>query len=153
MAARANSIRQEWLVEVAGVELFNVLTARNLLILRMPRRTKNAALPGSLYVYCTKILSRPCRATAIKSRVSHTLPLWRENNLVLPIPFAGFRNLSYQLAAGSLHRRTTCSTPGLSHSHCSCLLRPLSRKINPGWTGTSRSAMKSCAFVVTTAKS
>jgi hypothetical protein len=45
-------------VEAAGVELFSVLTARKLLILRMARGAKKAPLPVPLYVYCTKILSR-----------------------------------------------------------------------------------------------
>jgi hypothetical protein len=44
-------------VEAAGVELFSVLTARKLLILRMARGAKKAPLPIPLYVYCTKILS------------------------------------------------------------------------------------------------
>jgi hypothetical protein len=44
-------------VEAAGVELFSVLTARKLLILRMARGAKKAPLPVPLYVYCTKILS------------------------------------------------------------------------------------------------
>jgi hypothetical protein len=44
-------------VEAAGVELFSVLTARKLLILRMARGAKKAPLPVPLYVYCTKIFS------------------------------------------------------------------------------------------------
>jgi hypothetical protein len=44
-------------VEAAGVELFSVLTARKLLILRRARGAKKAPLPVPLYVYCTKILS------------------------------------------------------------------------------------------------
>jgi hypothetical protein len=44
-------------VEAAGVELFSVLRARKLLILRMARGAKKAPLPVPLYVYCTKILS------------------------------------------------------------------------------------------------
>jgi len=46
------------LVEAAGVELFRVLTARKLLILRMAREAKKAPLLIPLYVYCTKIFSR-----------------------------------------------------------------------------------------------
>jgi Carbamoyltransferase N-terminus len=46
----------------AGVELFNVLITRNLLILCTPRRPKKATLPIPLYVYCTKILSSSCCA-------------------------------------------------------------------------------------------
>jgi hypothetical protein len=46
------------MVEAAGVELFSVLTARKLLILRMARGAKKAPLPIPLYVYCTKIFSR-----------------------------------------------------------------------------------------------
>ena len=42
------------MVEAAGVELFSVLTARKLLILRMARGAKKAPLPTPLYVYCTK---------------------------------------------------------------------------------------------------
>jgi hypothetical protein len=45
------------MVEAAGVELFSVLTARKLLILRMARGAKKAPLPIPLYVYCTKIFS------------------------------------------------------------------------------------------------
>ena len=45
------------LVEAAGVELFSVLTARKLLILRMARGAKKAPLPDSLYVYCTMRVS------------------------------------------------------------------------------------------------
>ena len=45
------------MVEAAGVELFNLLIARNLLVLRMARRAEKAALPIALYVYCTKLLS------------------------------------------------------------------------------------------------
>ena len=41
-------------MEAAGVELFSVLTARKLLILRMARGAKKAPLPIPLYVYCTK---------------------------------------------------------------------------------------------------
>ena len=44
-------------MEAAGVELFTVLTARKLLILRMARGAKKTPLPIPLYVYCTKILS------------------------------------------------------------------------------------------------
>lgn len=51
-------IFEEILVEAAGVELFSVLTARKLLILRMARGAKKAPLPIPLYVYCTKIFSR-----------------------------------------------------------------------------------------------
>jgi len=47
----------EIVVEAAGVELFKVLTARKLLILRMARGAKKAPLPIPLYVYCTKIFS------------------------------------------------------------------------------------------------
>ena len=43
-------------MEATGVELFTVLTARKLLILRMARGAKKATLPIPLYVYCTKIL-------------------------------------------------------------------------------------------------
>jgi hypothetical protein len=50
-------ITNEILVEAAGVELFSVLTARKLLILRMARGAKKAPLPIPLYVYCTKIFS------------------------------------------------------------------------------------------------
>ncbi len=53
-------ILQDMLVEAAGVELFSVLTARKLLILRMARGAKKAPLPIPLYVYCTKILSSFC---------------------------------------------------------------------------------------------
>lgn len=49
-------------VEAAGVELFSVLTAYNLLILRMARGATKAPLPTPLYVYCTKISSSSCRA-------------------------------------------------------------------------------------------
>jgi hypothetical protein len=49
--------REVELVEAAGVELFSVLTARKLLILRMARGAKKAPLPIPLYVYCTKIFS------------------------------------------------------------------------------------------------
>ena len=45
-------------VEAAGVELFSVLTARKLLILRMANGAKRAPLANPLYVYCTKISSR-----------------------------------------------------------------------------------------------
>ena len=48
------------MVEAAGVELFRVLTARKLLILRMARGAKKAPLPNPLYVYCTKIFSSFC---------------------------------------------------------------------------------------------
>ena len=51
-------IINEIMVEAAGVELFSVLTARKLLILRMARGAKKAPLPNPLYVYCTKIFSR-----------------------------------------------------------------------------------------------
>ena len=44
-------------MEATGVELFSVLTARKLLILRKARRAKKAPLPNPLYVYCTKIFS------------------------------------------------------------------------------------------------
>jgi len=50
-------IISEILAEAAGVELFSVLTARKLLILRMARGAKKAPLPIPLYVYCTKIFS------------------------------------------------------------------------------------------------
>ena len=46
------------MVEAAGVELFNLVTARKLLILRMAKGAKKAPLPIPLYVYCTKIFSR-----------------------------------------------------------------------------------------------
>jgi hypothetical protein len=52
--------REVELVEAAGVELFSVLTARKLLILRMARGAKKAPLPIPLYVYCTKIVLRFC---------------------------------------------------------------------------------------------
>jgi hypothetical protein len=45
-------------VEAAGVELFSLLIARKLLILRRARGAKKAPLPLPLYVYCTKIFSR-----------------------------------------------------------------------------------------------
>ena len=57
-SVRKQLITKEILVEATGVELFSVLTARKLLILRMARRAKKAPLPIPLYVYCTKILSR-----------------------------------------------------------------------------------------------
>ena len=44
------------LVEAAGVELFRVLIARNLLILGTATTAKKAPLPDPLYVYCTKML-------------------------------------------------------------------------------------------------
>ncbi len=48
----------------------------------------------------------------------------------------------------------TCSMTGWMRPHCSVRLRPLSRRtIKPGCTSTLRSSTKSCAFVVTTAKS
>ena len=56
----ANPISSLKLVEAAGVELFSVLTARKLLILRMARGAKKAPLPIPLYVYCTKIFSSFC---------------------------------------------------------------------------------------------
>ena len=46
-----------YLVEAAGVELFQVLTTRNLLILGTATTAKKAPLPDPLYVYCTKIFS------------------------------------------------------------------------------------------------
>ena len=52
-----NVAYQEMLVEAAGVELFSVLTARKVLVLRMARGAKKAPLPIPLYVYCTKMLS------------------------------------------------------------------------------------------------
>jgi hypothetical protein len=46
------------MVEAAGVELFSVLRARKLLILRLAKGAKKAPLLIPLYVYCTKIFSR-----------------------------------------------------------------------------------------------
>jgi hypothetical protein len=46
-------------VEAAGVELFSVLTARRLLILRMARGTRKPTLPIPLYVACTKTFLAP----------------------------------------------------------------------------------------------
>jgi hypothetical protein len=46
------------MVEAAGVELFNPLTRRNLLILHLAKKAKKPPLPIPLYVYCTKIPSR-----------------------------------------------------------------------------------------------
>lgn len=51
-----------------GFELFSVLTARKLLILRMGRGAKKAPLPIPLYVYCTKILLRSHGAKAHQQR-------------------------------------------------------------------------------------
>ena len=56
------------MVEAAGVELFSVLTAPKLLILRMARGEKKAPLPIPLYVYCTKIFSRSHSAKPHKKR-------------------------------------------------------------------------------------
>jgi hypothetical protein len=47
----------EILVEATGVELFWVLTPRNLLIPGTATTARRAPLPDPLYVYCTKILS------------------------------------------------------------------------------------------------
>jgi hypothetical protein len=44
-------------VEAAGVELFSVLTACNLLIPGRATRAKKVTLPNPLYVYCTKMFS------------------------------------------------------------------------------------------------
>ena len=57
-------IISEMLVEVTGVELFNVLAARNLLIPGTATTAKKAPLPDPLYVYCTKCFafgSQPAR--------------------------------------------------------------------------------------------
>ena len=82
-------------MEAAGVELFNRLTARNLLILHMPRRAKKAPLPISLYVYCTKILSHPIAPKAHQEpSIAHFAAVLGEE-LVFPIPFSGLRNLPY----------------------------------------------------------
>ena len=50
-------IIKEILVEAAGVELFSMLAAPKLFILRTARGAKKAPLPIPLYVYCTKIFS------------------------------------------------------------------------------------------------
>ena len=49
-------ITNKLLVEATGVELFNVLTARKLLIPGIATGAKKAPLPNRLYVYCTKML-------------------------------------------------------------------------------------------------
>ena len=54
------------MVQAAGVELFNVLTARKLWILCMARRPEKARSPIPLYVDCTKILSRLYWTTTLK---------------------------------------------------------------------------------------
>ena len=59
-------IINEILVEATGVELFRVLTTRNLLIPGTATTAKKAPLPDPLYVYCTKILS--------ESGKPHTVP-------------------------------------------------------------------------------
>jgi hypothetical protein len=60
------------MVEAAGVELFSVLTTRNLLILGTATTAKKAPLPDPLYVYCTKMLygseSRGHAATSVSHR-------------------------------------------------------------------------------------
>jgi hypothetical protein len=61
---RNRLIINEILVEATGVELFSVLTARKLLILRIARRAKKAPLPVPLYVYCTK---NPFASRLVKS--------------------------------------------------------------------------------------
>ena len=43
-------------VEAAGVELFGVLITRKLLILGIATTAKQAPLPDTLYVHCTKML-------------------------------------------------------------------------------------------------
>ena len=48
-------IVNEIFVEAAGVELFWVLTTRNLLIPGTATTARRAPLPDPLYVYCTKI--------------------------------------------------------------------------------------------------
>jgi len=97
-----------------------------------------------LYVYCTKIFSRSHSAKAYRVPESPGTVNWRT-------PVISINLFSRKSSSPDF---STCSTTGMSRSHCSCLLRPLSRKtINPGWTGASRSSMKSRAFVVTTAKS
>lgn len=75
-------IINEILVEAAGVELFNVLTVPNLLILRMARRAKKAALPISLYVYCTKLLRhfRKPGANRGRSKYATVLPTAKERS-------------------------------------------------------------------------
>jgi hypothetical protein len=40
-------------VDLVGIEPVNLLTARKLLILRMPKRSKMPTMPGCLYDFCT----------------------------------------------------------------------------------------------------
>jgi len=88
-------IINEILVEAAGVELFSVLTARKLLILRMARGAKKAPLPIPLYVYCTKVFSRSHSAKPPKSAVSHTCRHHqRDISPAIPL-FQGFQNLRH----------------------------------------------------------
>jgi hypothetical protein len=67
------------MAEAAGVELFSVLTTRNLLILGSATTAKKAPLTDPLYVYCTKMLFLlQSREHHIALRVSHNSPGWIE---------------------------------------------------------------------------
>jgi hypothetical protein len=72
-------------VEAAGVELFNVLTARNLLIRRTTRRAQKATLPIPLYVYCTKIFPRPSGNGHQKPSIPHFTAVAGEELVFPPI--------------------------------------------------------------------
>ena len=82
-------------MEAAGVELFSVLTACKLLILRMARRVKKAPLPIPLYVYCTKIFSRFHSAKPDLERSIPHFCRYRQSIFRLRSLFSGSRNLPY----------------------------------------------------------
>jgi hypothetical protein len=117
-----------------------VLTARKLLILRMARRAKKAPLPIPLYVYCTKIFSLSHSAKPHQERsIPILLPAPPKHISTSDPPFQGsgislIVNWRTPVISINLFSRKssspdflTCSTTGMSRSHCSCRLRPLSR--------------------------
>jgi hypothetical protein len=87
---RFDCFRVERTSSRAGVELFSVLTARKLLILRMARGAKKAPLPLSFYVYCTKLLSlfrKHPRSVAVGSKPQF-LPITKQRYLLTAALFS-----------------------------------------------------------------
>jgi hypothetical protein len=60
------------LVEATGVELYNPLILRKLLVLQEPRSARNASQPGRRYKNGTNIFVRLCPASSSSALDAHT---------------------------------------------------------------------------------